>query len=111
MAFKSPFADLTVLIIDDMQTQQTTLRGQLAMLHVSKVDIAATAEDAMRMIRARAYSAVMCDFNLNQKSDGQQLLEHIRENALLPPDSLFFMVTAENSYAAQKMGLVFFIFS
>ena len=100
MAFKSPFADLSILIIDDMQTQQTTLRGQLAMLHVSKVDIAATAEDALRMIRARAYSAVMCDFNLNQKSDGQQLLEHLRENALLPPDSLFFMVTAENSYAS-----------
>ncbi len=100
MAFKSTLADLSVLVIDDMPMQQATLRSQLTTLQVNKVDVATTAEDAVRMIKSRAYSVVMCDFNLNQKSDGQQLLEHLRENALLPPESLFFMVTAENAYAA-----------
>lgn len=100
MSFRSLFADLSVLIIDDMSTQQTTLRGQLAMLQINKVDLATTAEDALRLIKSRSYGLVLCDFNLNQKSDGQQILEVLRESGGLSAETIFFMVTAENSYAA-----------
>lgn len=100
MSFQSAYAQLTALIIDDMQTQQTTLRGQLQMLQISRIDVAGTADDALRMLKARTYGLVLCDYNLNQKSDGQQILEFMREGGLLPPETLFFMVTAENSYAA-----------
>jgi tetratricopeptide (TPR) repeat protein len=100
MSFHKPFADLSVLIIDDMPTQQTTLRGQLTMLQIQKIDTAGTAEDALRLIKSRVYNVVMCDYNLNQKSDGQQILEVLRENGGLPPETVFFMITAENSYAA-----------
>ena len=100
MAFKSSYSNLSALIVDDMPIQQTTLRGQLGMLQISKVDVASTAEDALRLAKSRSYALVLCDFNLNQKTDGQQLLEHLRENNVLPAETLFFMVTAENSYAA-----------
>lgn len=100
MAIQSPYSQIATLVIDDMQTQQTTLRGQLQMLHIQKVDVATTAEDAIRMVKAKPYGLILCDFNLNQKSDGQQLLEYLRESGLLSPDCLFFMVTAENSYSA-----------
>lgn len=101
MSFAKPsFADLSVLIVDDMATQQTTLRGQLTMLQINKVDVATTAEDALRLIKSRNYNVVMCDYNLNQKTDGQQILEYLRENNTIPAQTLFFMVTAENSYAA-----------
>ncbi len=100
MSFQSPFANLHVLIIDDMANQQTTLRGQLTMLQIQKVDVAATADDAMRLIKSRSYGLILCDYNLNQKSDGQQILEVLRETNALPPETIFFMVTAENSYAA-----------
>lgn len=101
MSFSKPtFADLSVLIVDDMTTQQTTLRGQLTMLQISKIDVATTAEDALRLIKSRGYNVVMCDYNLNQKTDGQQILEYLRENNTIPAQTLFFMVTAENSYAA-----------
>jgi tetratricopeptide (TPR) repeat protein len=98
MAIQTPYSNLLALVIDDMPTQQTTLRGQLQMLHIGRVDQATTAEDAIRHIKAKPYGLVLCDFNLNHKSDGQQLLEHLRDNELLAPDCLFFMVTAENSY-------------
>ena len=100
MSFQPHFANLSVLIIDDMATQQTTLRGQLTMLQINKVDVATTAEDALRLIKSRQYGLVMCDYNLNQKSDGQQILEVLRETGALPPETIFFMVTAENSYAS-----------
>jgi tetratricopeptide (TPR) repeat protein len=95
---RTTFPTLSVLVIDDMPTQQTTLRGQLQMLDISKIDVASTAEDALRLMKSRQYAVVMCDYNLNQKTDGQQILEHARENGLVAPHTLFFMVTAENSY-------------
>jgi tetratricopeptide (TPR) repeat protein len=100
MAIITPYSNLTALIIDDMATQQTTLRGQLGMLGISKVEQATTPDDAMRQIRAKRYSLILCDYNLNNKTDGQQLFEFARDNRLLPADCLFFMVTAEGAYAS-----------
>ncbi len=96
----TPYSNLTALIIDDMAVQQTTLRGHLALLGISKADAVANAEDAVRNIRAKKYSLIICDYNLNQKTDGQQLFEYLRDQQLLPPDCLFFMVTAESSYTS-----------
>ncbi len=100
MSIQTPYSNIVALVIDDMSTQQTTLRGQLSMLGFAKVDVASNAEDALRMIRLKPYGLILCDYNLNNKTDGQQLFEHLRDNGLLPATSLFFMVTAENSYAS-----------
>lgn len=98
MFSSNSFSDITTLIVDDMQTQRTTLRGQLRELDINKVDQVNTAEDAIRLAKLKKYDLVLCDFNLNQKTDGQQLLEYMRDSGVLGPSSLFFMVTAENSY-------------
>jgi predicted Zn-dependent protease len=100
MAIQTQFSHISALIIDDMAVQQTTLRGQLSLLGITKVDQAMNAEDAVKLLRSRRYGLILCDYNLNHKSDGQQLLEFLRDNALLPSDCLFFMVTAESGYAS-----------
>ena len=100
MATETPYSKIQALVIDDMAVQQTTLRGQLSMLGISRVDVAATAEDAIRLLKSGKHGLVLCDFNLNHKTDGQQLFEYLRDNELLPPDCLFFMVTAENAYSS-----------
>lgn len=97
---QTPYSTLHALIIDDMATQQTTLRGQLTMLGIGKVDVASNAEDALRQIKSRPYGLVLCDYNLNQKTDGQQFFEFVRDKALLPADCMFFMITAESGYAS-----------
>ena len=96
----TPYASLQALIIDDMVTQQTTLRGQLSALGFAKVDVAANAEDGLRLIKSRPYGLVLCDFNLNSKTDGQQFFEFLREKELLPADTMFLMITAESAYAS-----------
>lgn len=100
MNFSAVYPDLQTLLIDDMQTQRTTLRGQLQQLQINKVDQASTAEEAIKLCKSKTYGLVLCDYNLNQKSDGQQLLEYLRDNQLLSKSCLFFMVTAENAYLA-----------
>ena len=97
---QTPYSHLHALIVDDMSVQQTTLRGQLASLGIGKVDQASTADEALRLIRSRPYGLILCDYNLNHKTDGQQLFEHVRDNDLLPSDCLFFMITAESGYGS-----------
>jgi DNA-binding response OmpR family regulator len=100
MPIQTPFSNLLALVVDDQSAQQQTLRGHLTLLGIGKVDVASNAEDAARLIRSKPYSLVLCDYNLNHKTDGQQLLEYLRDNALLRPDCLFFMITAESTYAS-----------
>ncbi len=100
MAIVTPYSNLTALVIDDMAVQQTTLRGHLTLLGITKTEAVSTAEDAVRNIKAKRYNLILCDYNLNQKTDGQQLFEYLRDQQLLPPDTLFFMITAESTYAS-----------
>lgn len=100
MQVQTPFSGIQVLIIDDMAAQQSTLRNHLSLLGIAKADVASNPDDAIRLCKSRRYGLILCDYNLNQKTDGQQLFEHLRENNLLPPDCLFFMITAESGYAS-----------
>ncbi|RTL32278.1 MAG: response regulator [Burkholderiales bacterium] len=100
MAIQTPYSGIQALIVDDMAVQQSTLRGHLSLLGMGKVDVASNAEDAARLIKQRKYGLILCDYNLNQKTDGQQLFEYLRDSNALPPDCLFFMITAESSYAS-----------
>ena len=97
---QTPYSHLHALIIDDMSVQQTTLRGQLASLGIHKIDQATTADEALRLVKSRPYGLILCDYNLNNKTDGQQFFEHLRDSELLSPDCLFFMITAEGGYAS-----------
>lgn len=100
MTVQTPFSGIQALIIDDMAAQQSTLRGHLSLLGIAKADVASNPQDAVRLIKSRRYGLILCDYNLNQKTDGQQVFEYLRDNDLLPPDCLFFMITAESSYAS-----------
>ena len=102
MAYQGSLSHIHALIVEDMAVQQTTLRGQLALLGISQVDVAANADDAYRLIRSRRYGLILCDFNLNARTDGQQLFELVREQNLLPADCLFFMITAESSRIGRR---------
>ena len=46
MRVDTPYSRIEALVVDDMATQQTTLRGQLGMLGIGKIDAAGSAEDA-----------------------------------------------------------------
>ena len=100
MTYLSSLHEIQALIVEDMPVQQTTLRGQLTLLGITQVDVASNADDAYRFVKSRRYGLILCDFNLNQKTDGQQLFELMREQNLLPADCLFFMITAESGYAS-----------
>ncbi|MDH4053650.1 MAG: response regulator, partial [Rubrivivax sp.] len=100
MPIETPFSKLHALVVDDAPAQSSTLRGQLQMLGIQRVDVASNPDDALRQVRGGKHGLVLCDYSLGHKTDGQQLFEYLRDNNHLAPDCLFFMVTAENGYAS-----------
>lgn len=61
------------------------------------VDIAYSAEDALEKCRFNFYDIILCDFNLGQGKNGQQVLEALRATERLKHIHLFIMVTAETA--------------
>ncbi len=95
----SRFAGLRSLLVEDMPAMRQNIRMQLGQLNIMRVDQAASPDEAIRRVREHSYDLIVCDYNLNKETNGQQLLEFFRSQNLLPPSALFIMVTAENDYA------------
>lgn len=91
---------LRALIIDDMPGMRQNMRLHLGQLGMTRVDQAASPDEAIQMVERNAYDLVLCDFNLNKETNGQHLLEYFRSRNLLAESTIFIMVTAETSYSS-----------
>jgi CheY-like chemotaxis protein/predicted negative regulator of RcsB-dependent stress response len=96
--FNQRLINLRSLVVDDMATMRQNIRSQLGQLGIPHVDQAATPDEAIRYIRKLSYDVIICDYNLNKETNGQQLLEFLRSQNILSPATMFIMVTAESSY-------------
>lgn len=86
-----------VLVVDDFRNFINTMRNMLMAMGLVSIDTAMSGEEAVERIVSRRYDIVLCDFNLGDGRDGQQVLEEVKYRQLLPPLAIFMMVTAENS--------------
>ena len=93
------YATKRCLIIDDMAQVRGDLKRMLRTFGLLKLDTAATSSQAIGLCQNTAYDLVLCDYNLGEGQDGQQLLEELRFRKLLKNTSLFVMITAETSRA------------
>ncbi|MDO8344402.1 MAG: response regulator [Cellvibrio sp.] len=85
------------LIVDDFENFRGTLYKMLMDLGIGNVDSAASGEEALRFCKARSYDLILCDNNLGKGKSGQQVLEELRSTENPCSDSLFILVSAENS--------------
>lgn len=92
------FNKLTVLVIDDHPGMRASLRITLSNFGVTKTDMCQGAFDAVHRIKQRGYDVIVCDYNLGEGRDGQQLLEELRHTGLISLATVFLMVTAERTY-------------
>ena len=93
----------TVLVVDDFPEMRSMLRSMLAMYGADVIEQARNGEEAIERMQAQPFEIVLCDYNLGDGKDGQQVLEEAKHRDLLPYDSTFVMVTAENT-AEMVMG-------
>lgn len=85
------------LIVDDFENFRGTLYKMLMDLGIGNADSAASGEEALRFCKARSYDLILCDNNLGKGKSGQQVLEELRSTENPCSDSLFILVSAENS--------------
>lgn len=90
--------DKTGLLIDDMPEMRATVRIQLADGGLEKCDQARNIKEAVDRLSTKAYDLIVCDYNLGQGADGQQLLELLRRRKLLPLTTAFLIITGETGY-------------
>ena len=89
---------LSGLLIDDIPEMRSAVRIQLADSGLERCDAARNIKEALERIAANRYDLIVCDYNLGQGADGQQLLELVRRRKTLPLTTVFLMITGETSY-------------
>jgi len=86
-----------ILIIDDFAEMRSTLRNMLIPFSAEDITVASNGEDAIELINENRYDIILCDYNLGDGKDGQQILEEAKLRGKLPYASVFIMVTAEST--------------
>lgn len=94
-----PYGELSYLLIEDSSTMRAWLRTTIANAGGTRIDVADSYHDALYRIRNRGnYDVVLCDYILSDTRDGQQLLEEVRRQKLLPQSTIWIMITGERKY-------------
>ena len=92
------FSQLTALIIDPSQAMRTNLHNMLNLCRLTKIEHAVSAGTAIRQLQGKSYDVIICEYDLGEGQDGQQLLEDLRHNRIISPWAIYFIVTAERAY-------------
>ncbi|MEW8691072.1 MAG: response regulator [Candidatus Thiodiazotropha endolucinida] len=89
--------NLNYLIIDDFDQMRVSFKGMLTSYGATDVTTCASGEKALKLLANNSYDVVICDYNLGDGKDGQQVLEEARYLGYLGHAATFFMITAESN--------------
>jgi len=94
----SPLAGKAVLIADRQPSTRMALRDMVTQLGVTNVLNAHSAGDVIRLVKGTVVDIILCEYKLDEVRDGQQLLEELRHERLIPLSTMFMMITNERGY-------------
>ncbi|MGK3922190.1 response regulator, partial [Enterococcus faecium] len=86
--------DATALIIDSNANSRSLMSAQLRDLGVGTVRQTPRVKDARVMLEHQTFDIVLCDYHFDvSDTSGQDLLDELRREGLLPYSTVFCMVT------------------
>ena len=88
---------LHFLLVDDFANYRAMLRSILQSCGAQHISDVVNAEDALEVISKQKFDVILCDYNLGDGKNGQQLLEEVMFRKLVPYGTIYIMVTAENT--------------
>ena len=91
------FKSKNVLIVDDMSAMRVTIKSMLQYVGLENIDTASNGNDALSSMRNNRYDIIICDYNLGDGKNGQQVLEEAKHDELIGYATIFVMITAENT--------------
>lgn len=96
--YSADLSDKRVLIVDRHPAARDSLRLMLANLGITKVHGAGSSQEVLRQARGNTFDIIFSDYMLEDGRDGQQLLEELRLQKLVPLSTVFMIVTSERGY-------------
>jgi CheY-like chemotaxis protein len=91
------FSTQSVLVVDDIDTIRSAVKGMLQMLGCKDIVIANNGERALEQCIHQKYDFILCDFNLGKGKDGYQLFEELKSRKLLKNNTVFILISAETA--------------
>lgn len=93
------FGSKTFLIVDDFNGMRGILRDMLRSCgaNVKMIEAVGSGSEAITLLETNKYDVVLCDYNLAQGKNGQQVLEEARHRHLIGPDCTWLMISAEKT--------------
>lgn len=99
-AFDEDLSATRALVIDGNPNSRTILIGQLKDFGVGSVAQASRLSDARVTLENQTFDIVLCEQYFSHETlTGQELLDDLRRNQLLPFSTVFVMVTGEATYS------------
>jgi DNA-binding NarL/FixJ family response regulator/Tfp pilus assembly protein PilF len=92
-----PQQNLSYLIIDDFEQMRVSFKGMLKDYGATDITTCPSGEKALKLLATSSFDVVLCDYNLGDGKDGQQVLEESRYLGYLGHAATFFMITAESN--------------
>ena len=97
---ENDFSACSALVVDGNPTSRSILVSQLRDFGVATVAQAARPSDARRQLEYKTFDFVLCEQHFYPENiSGQDLLDDLRRNQLLPFSTVFIMITGEATYA------------
>jgi tetratricopeptide (TPR) repeat protein len=92
-------SSLLAMVIDANPTSRAILVSQLRDFGIGNVVQSTRLVDARRQLEYRSFDVVLCELHFpHEAMSGQDLLDDLRRNQLLPFSTVFIMVTGEATY-------------
>jgi len=93
------FSNCTAMVVDGNINSRSILVTQLRDLGIRQIVQCIRTADARRRLELQEFDFVLCESQFDdERTSGQELLDDLRRNQLLPFTTVFFMVTGEATY-------------
>ncbi len=90
----------SALVVDGNPTSRAVLSAQLRDLGMKSVRQTSRTAEARSQLEVRHFDFVLCEMHFpGEETSGQDLLDELRRNQLLPFSTVFIMITGEATYA------------
>lgn len=104
MATSPLISQLDALIVDDLATRQAVLGDLLSMIGARRAEVVSSAEAALKALRARRFGLLVFDTHMQSRASAMPLFEYVREQRLLPSDTLVYVVSDDRSEQAVALS-------
>ncbi|MCG9730545.1 response regulator [Shewanella sp. Isolate13] len=98
------FQSLKVLVIDDAPTFLFTIKSMLVKLGFleNSVQTCKSVKVALDLTSNKQFDVIICDYNFGTGMNGKQLFEEFKHLNLLTDETVFILVTGDNSAATVR---------